>query len=1653
MSQAFIWTELDNVNGTTVINPEIPYVDFGNFQASLYSDKKIVQLKWINSSVEDIKLWIDTYIADVYRDSNTKKPELRQNIYNLGYRIKYCLLDSIEPITLPAARAISLTNLPNFASNVIDQAKDTHDGIALNVGDNILVASQTNKAENGLYTVDLAYPNSTFKYNLIEEPIQRGRIVNVVNASATDNGKSYFMYANDTATEKGPGSTSNYVAGLSVKWIERTSRRTLTNCVAATTLINKTTNSISDFNNAPVSLDGQVLALNNRILVKDQWVNPSQNGIYSVSQLYLPNTNKVTIDSRTNFINAAIDNQKRVAINISKGTTYGGKTFRYYSSGTQSSATLNWTDATAYFSSTITAKISITSGFGTWSPTSITGAPNTISGVSLLLNDIILVRSTTNEWQNGIYIVQTLGTGADGIWVRQSSFDTTAEIVPTIVYLTNGINSFGGNYYYMTRKNESSSFLLNSTNSKGEIAIYDRLLYPFRYQDCSNRIIENVNLAAPVSEKKFEFNNIQNGQRVVVNSQTTKGQNGIYTTTFSSSANELSYSSDYTIQRGMYATITSGSQASKKFLLYAPGTSAVPGSANITWIDYSTPTSLTGRVASVDNLSGYSSGNFNGVASSIGGIAVKDFLNNDKILLRSQTNKNENGLYRVNGAPTPGSSVLTRNSSWENLGTSGGFSRIAVEQTKGTNHGRVYLKYATQYSNQSITPFSSSGLITALPYQNVTVDYYYIGAAFSSGGTSFTDGFGILRNISNLNTILVKNNTNPHLSGIYINNAGVWTRNAPYDTAFTFQIPTKVNITNAPSVTHKYMAAKKGTGTSSVNNFLLNNNTRGIINIYDDILGAGENTVSVNGTNRNFGYVSIDRLQDCKYTVILELSEQFDFDVNNANVQLPISKLIGSGTPAAGDRVLVVFAYGGDINATSPIAGNVAGIYTYTGTAVINGVGGFASLVQLSNTNANDEDIFRIGTSVKAPYSDALYGGIDFSYINYNPEFEWYCVNTSGTIHIIPNIGKSATFKPTVIHTSNVINESSCPATIDGYSLLENETVFLAAQSLGGTIPLPGVYNYGFGPYVMNLVRDSSYTSISPIEVTVGGSTVYRSYYDPASTTLGTSNIEFLASASFTDKTVRVASTTNVTPSSPPSVIDTITLAAGDLVLLKNQITSSQNGIYLYDQIDSYTLTRATDLDNANEIYPFSTVNMNNNGFIRKFELSVPNGYGSYVLGTTAVDFKDITTENLYTNHANIFSASNITSLTAGVPDTIDSVDLTLETSPYILLGGQTTASERSVRLFERGTKQVVLTRVTTGNANADQFSIEPLQVSVTSSASGQNVSWELYFDSAATTVGSSNNYWMRSNTWASNFANVDTTSSSSIDLSLAASGTLNGVAITENLRVLLKAQSTGSENGIYKVGYQRTLRFIRHERMNDTSDLNALLRVQVLEGSSNANKYFGIWMPTSSPVLNSTNIFWVEQGSNLRLNNCKVATTTAVSNLSTSAPLVVDGISLAYGDRVLVKNQASAIQNGVYFVDYPGTSSNGRWVRVSEMDANSEIYPGIVVGVDFGTVNAGKELMISLPQPADSQPYYTIGTTNINWTEGNGFGSYNTHPSLWNDFPTSLSTAIPLGKAVLNKANEAKATRIGIAAYIPNGQSAGLVRNIKFITQYKPSL
>ena len=53
------------------------------------------------------------------------------------------------------------------------------------------------------------------------------------------------------------------------------------------------------------------------------------------------------------------------------------------------------------------------------------GAPSSYDGINLVLNDRILVAGQSTGSQNGIYIVQTVGTGSDGTWIR--SFDANAS--------------------------------------------------------------------------------------------------------------------------------------------------------------------------------------------------------------------------------------------------------------------------------------------------------------------------------------------------------------------------------------------------------------------------------------------------------------------------------------------------------------------------------------------------------------------------------------------------------------------------------------------------------------------------------------------------------------------------------------------------------------------------------------------------------------------------------------------------------------------------------------------------------------------------------------------------------------------------------------------------------------------------------------------------------------------------------------------------------------------------------------------------------------------------------------------------------------------------------------------------------------------------
>jgi phage-related tail fiber protein len=100
----------------------------------------------------------------------------------------------------------------------------------------------------------------------------------------------------------------------------------------------------------------------------------------------------------------------------------------------------------------------------------------------------------------------------------------------------------------------------------------------------------------------------------------------------------------------------------------------------------------------------------------------------------------------------------------------------------------------------------------------------------------------------------------------------------------------------------------------------------------------------------------------------------------------------------------------------------------------------------------------------------------------------------------------------------------------------------------------------------------------------------------------------------------RVASTVNVSVSTAPSTIDGITLTINDRVLLKNQTTASQNGIYVFNGA-GVAMTRSTDADSSSEVTSQLAVSIEE-GTVNALTSWRLTNTGTITIGTTSLTFQ-----------------------------------------------------------------------------------------------------------------------------------------------------------------------------------------------------------------------------------------------------------------------------------------------------------------------------------------------------------------------------------------------------------------------------------------------
>lgn len=116
---------------------------------------------------------------------------------------------------------------------------------------------------------------------------------------------------------------------------------------------------------------------------------------------------------------------------------------------------------------------------------------------------------------------------------------------------------------------------------------------------------------------------------------------------------------------------------------------------------------------------------------------------------------------------------------------------------------------------------------------------------------------------------------------------------------------------------------------------------------------------------------------------------------------------------------------------------------------------------------------------------------------------------------------------------------------------------------------------------------------------------------------------------------------------------------------------------------------------------------------------------------------------------------------------------------------------------------------------------------------------------------------------------------------------------------------------------------------------------------------------------------------------SARVATT---ANVALSGLQTIDGVSLVAGDRVLVKNQTTGSENGIYNAD---TST---WQRTTDFNGSYDAIQGTLIPVYAGSANGGQVWKLDTANPI-------IGTSSLSFSKS--------LPSFMDDLASSIGSSL----------------------------------------------
>ena len=200
----------------------------------------------------------------------------------------------------------------------------------------------------------------------------------------------------------------------------------------------------------------------------------------------------------------------------------------------------------------------------------------------------------------------------------------------------------------------------------------------------------------------------------------------------------------------------------------------------------------------------------------------------------------------------------------------------------------------------------------------------------------------------------------------------------------------------------------------------------------------------------------------------------------------------------------------------------------------------------------------------------------------------------------------------------------------------------------------------------------------------------------------------------------------------------------------------------------------------------------------------------------------------------------------------------------------------------------------------------------------------------------------------------------------------------------------------------------------------------------------------TDNSLANKAYVDSVSQGLDVK-NSVEAATTTNLSATYSngtagvgatltfgSAVTTLDGYTLVNGDRILVKDQTNAFENGIYT-----RTSSTVFTRAIDADTSSDLSGGVFVFVEQGTLNGDNGYVFT----HNGAP--TIGTTNLPVSQFSGAGQITAGAAL-------TKTGNQLDVAVDNSSIEITTDALNVKALgITNAMLAGSITRSKLANPF----